>query len=136
VNLASLADAGGRLLEQAITTSGTVITISRDGDDMDETVNLTTLAITDPTPESAIATDVPALIIAVGPVEQSVGTDRTEAETTFRVFFTPDVTDVQERDRLTVTASRDARLTGAQLLVTAALDDPLGVRREIQARRI
>lgn len=135
MNLASLAASGQTLAEAAITTSGTVVTISRDTDDQDETVNLTTLAITDPTPTTPIATGVTALIVTAGPTEVTVGTDRTVNEPTFRVLLPITVTDIQERDVLTVTASRDARITGAELLVTAVLDDALGVVRQVEARR-
>lgn len=136
MNLAGLADRGAALLGQAIDTSGTTVTITRDPNDQDETVNLTTLAITDPTPETTIATGVAALVITAGPTEVTVGTERTAALPTFRVLLPITVTDVQERDRLTVTASRDTRLTGAQLLVTAVLDDALGIARGVEARRL
>jgi hypothetical protein len=135
VNLAALAAGGATLLEQAIATSGTTVTISRDSDDQDETVDLDTLAVSDPTSTDPIATDVAALIVTTAATDVPVGTDRSLAEPTFRVFFPVTVTDVQQNDVLTVTASRDTQLTGAQLLVTAVLPDALGVRRQLEARR-
>lgn len=136
MNLAGLADRGAALLGQAIDTSGTVVTISRDPDDQDETVDLTTLAISDATPVTTVATGVAALVTTNGPTEVTVGTERTASPSTFRVLFPVGVTNVQERDRLTVTASRDTRLTGAQLFVTAVLDDALGIARTVEARRL
>jgi hypothetical protein len=134
VNLAALAAGGATLLEQAIATSGTTVTISRDSDDQDETV--------DSTPSRSatrrrrpIATDVAALIVTAAATDVPVGTDRTLAEPTFRVFFPVTVTDVQQRPCSPSPPVATHRLTGAQLLVTAVLDDALGVRRQLEARR-
>lgn len=135
MNIAALVDRGTALLEQAIATSGTTVTISRDVDDQDETVNLTTLAITDPTPAAPLIIDAAALVIATAAEDVPAGTDRVDNETVVRVFLPVAVTDIRQGDILTVTASRDVRLTGAQLLVTAVLDDPLGLRRQVEARR-
>lgn len=136
MNLTGLVQRGQTIAESAIATSGTTVTISRDSDDQDETVDFTTLAVSDPTPDTTVATGVAALITTTGPTEVTVGTDRIAAESTFRVLLAIAVSDVKERDRLTVTACRDTRLTGAQLLVTAVLDDALGVVRTVQARRL
>lgn len=135
MNLTRLAETGRRAVEQAIATSGTIVTISRDSGDDDETVDFDTLEVTDATPVQPLQSDLPALIIATGAENVDGGTDRTVHPTSFRVYLPIAVADVRELDLLTVTSARDGRLTGATLLVTEVLDDAIGVARQLTARR-
>lgn len=136
LNVTQVFDRGAKILSQAIATSGTTVTISRDADDLDATVDFDTLAITDPTPAQQLATGVKAFVTTTGNATVDVGPGRTAAPSTFHVFLPITVTNVADGDVLTVTRTRDTRLAGARLLVTEVLDDAAGVARQLAARRL
>jgi hypothetical protein len=136
VNLTRVASRGRALLESALDTSSTTVAIRRDADDLDATVNLDTLAITDAAPAIPVVRRVPALIVSMGPEAKPVGRDRDEPTPTHNVWLPVIVVNVQDGDLLDVTAKLDALLDGATLLVTAVLDDGVGVGRHLHARRV
>lgn len=136
IDLAALTGRGRTLVEQAIATSGTKVTITRDLDDLDATVDFDTLEISDATSGSTVATNVSVLIVVEGPDVESVGPDRDSHPPSYRALFKVATVNVAEGDVLIVTASRDPHLKGGRLLVTAVLDDSMNVVRTVRARRV
>jgi hypothetical protein len=136
VNLTRVASRGRALLESALDTSSTTVAIRRDADDLDATVDFDTLAIADTSPAARVAPKVSALITSMGPEARTVGRDRDEPTPTHNVWLPVTVVNVQDGDLLDVTAKLDALLDGATLLVTAVLDDGVGVGRHLHARRV
>lgn len=135
MNLTQQLVRGRALLEEAIRTSGTKVRLSRDGDELEVAVDLDTLEVTEPTP-ATLATGIPALIVAMGPQEQELGPNRSEHPPTHNVWLPVSIVDIEEGDVLTVeTAKMDPRIRGAELRVTAVLDDGIGVGRHLHARR-
>ena len=136
VDLGAIATRSRAIIASALATSGVTLTFTRDPDDTDETVDFTTLAPTDPTPETTVAANVQALIAVDGNPATPAGRDRevSPTEVTFVVDIT--VTDPQVDDIATVNTAPDSRLVGARLRVTAVADDGLGIARKITARRI
>lgn len=136
INLGALAARGQTLFESAVATAGTTVSISRDSDDTDETVDFDTLEVTDPTEPGTVATDVQAIIVSQGAAVDDQGPNRTAHPATYSILLPVSVTDIAEGDVVTVTASRDSLLTDARLLVTDVLDAGIGVLRTVHARRI
>jgi hypothetical protein len=136
VNVAAIATRGQAVVESAIASSKTRVTISRDADDLDQTVDLDTLDVTDTVGARTVVANVRALITAAGPQEQPLGPNRAKAAPTYVVLLPVAVTDVQDEDVIVVTESRDPLLKNARLTVTAVLDAGVGVVRTLHARRI
>lgn len=136
IDLQAIAGRGRTIIDALLATSGTLVTFSRDPDDLDETVNLTTLAITDATPPVTVAANVPVLVVVDGNPEQPVGPAREQAPTTVTFIAAISLTGVAVDDLATVNTAPDTQLVGAQLRVLAVADDGVGVARRITARRI
>lgn len=136
VDLGAIADRGREVITAALETSRTRGTILRETNDADSTVDFETLELTNPTPAKAIATNVRAVVIGVGADGQELGAARIHSATTFLILFPITVTDLQDEDVFRVDRNPDARLVGAQLLITEVGDDGLAVVRRVSARRL
>lgn len=136
LDLQAIAGRGRTIIDSLLATSGTTVTFSRDPDDLDDTVNLTTLAVTDPTPPTVIAANEPAMIVINGNPEQPVGPARDQAPTAITIITRIGLAGVTIDDVATVNTAPDAQLVGAEFRVLAVADDGVGVARRITARRV
>lgn len=136
LDLRAVASRAKTVMDGLLATSGTTVTFSRDPDDLDDTVNLSTLAVTDPTPATVVAGNVQAIIVIDGNPEHPVGPARDASPTTVTVIVAISVTGVRVDDLVTVNAAPDVQLVGARLRVLAVGDDGVGVARRITARRV
>lgn len=136
VDLGAIADRGREVITAALQTSKTRLSVLRDVNDTDVTVNFETLEVTNPTPEGVVATNVRAILVAVGAEGEELGAARTHSATQFLVLLPITVTNLQDEDVLRVDRNPDRRLVGARLLVTAVGDDGLAVVRRVEARRL
>lgn len=134
VDLGSIYDRGGAVLNRAIETSGSRISVSRDADLAGGiTVDKATLAVTDATPPTAVMANEPALVMAAGTVEVSVGPGRTKARPAYRFLLRATAKAVQKGDEIRFTRSREPQLLPAVLEVTESTAHPTGLFHDFTA---
>lgn len=136
IDVGAIAALGGAQLESAIKTSGTRIDVYADPDDLDETVDFDTLAITDATPSRAFLTNLPALIVTEGTETRPLGPNRDDYPTVYRVLLLPAVTGVQEQMVAVVRRCRNASLVGARIRVSEVIVDGLDVVLTLRGTRL
>ncbi len=131
LDIGPLLELGAQLAADAINTSGTVVDIHRNpGGTNRAAVNRQTLEVTDPTPAAPLHRALPAIVVAQqSAAQQPQGPNLDEQRDAYVVTLLPTVTDVRERDEVTVTASLDDRLTGRTLVVLRVADGTAGAVR-------
>lgn len=136
IDITALAGRGRSLLASAIESSGCQVDIYADVDDLDDTVDFDTLDVTDPTPESAVASNLPALIVTDGDETRQVGPGRDQHPTVYRVLLLPDAPAVAEGNVVVIRANLNTRLVNARLLVGEVTDDGLDLAQTLRATRM
>lgn len=131
MNVQGLFQRLGPRLAASITSTGTLVSVTRDANLLDDaTVDPDTLAVTDPTPGTT-AQNVPALILRNSYQEMPVGPNRDVPIGGYRLYLAAG-TDVRPNDTITVTSDPQG-LTGLRLLVREAQQDPSGAYVDVEA---
>lgn len=134
MNLTALYARGTALAADAIDTSGTTVTFSRDPDlTTGVTVDKATLAVSDATPAVDVLVDEPAILVATGTVDVEEGPGRIRTRTVYRILLRPSATAIRKNDVGTVTAAQDTALIATKVLVTSAAPDPSGAFHDVRA---
>jgi hypothetical protein len=136
VDIGALAGRGRTTVESVIRTSGTRVDFYADADDLDETIDFDTLAITDPTPDRAVLRDVPALIVTEGTDTTQLGVNRDAHPPVYRVLLLPAVTGVQEQMIGLVRRCRNPQLVGARLRISEVIVDGFGIVLTLRGTRL
>lgn len=137
LDLGPLFALGADLAAQAITTSGTEVSLSRNPKGRsDAATNRATLGLTDPAPAAPYATGQPAIVTPQpSAAQQPEGPNLTGQADVYQIDLLPDVVDVQERDEVTVTASLDARMVGRTFVVDHVADGTAGAVRRLICKK-
>lgn len=136
IDVGAVAAVGRDAMASAIRTSGSRVDVLLDPDDLDSTVDFDTLEVTNPTGETAAASNLPALIVAEGSETQEVGRERDSHPIVYRVLLLPTVTAISEGSVLRVRRCLNTRLVDARLSVFEVITDGLNVALTVRARRL
>jgi hypothetical protein len=136
IDLGQILDVAQPYVDSAIDTVGSEWTILRNPAGVqDKTVNRTTGGATETSPEQTVATGVPGLWVP----DSGQGAPTTDGKNlsswteTGTMLFHSDLVDVQARDVLECTASRDPRLAaGRRFAVKTVPDGSAGVVRQVR----
>lgn len=134
MNLTTLYERGQAIVESAIRTAGTKVSVLRDADLLSTvTVDKTTLAVADSTPATAVMSNVPAIAVRVGVQQVDAGPGRKSARPAYRILLRSNASEVRQYDLVRFETSQDAALIGLVLVVTEATVDPSGAFHDLTA---
>ena len=134
IDLGQILDSVQPLVEAAIETMGTTVTIRRNpAGGQDQVTDRSTLAVTDPAGGADVHVEIPAIVIPLaGGAALPDGVNLDGVVDGYKVLLLPDVVDVQERDEIEVIASRDGRLPTRRMLVDKVPDSSAGMVRTLE----